>query len=740
MPSDFQAVPDRVVKILKLTPENWRTRLQAAYFDMFADMLLSDAGIKSGITKDVKRLRYISYDPEIYVCKDAQPLTVQILLNHLNSKQKQSKQTQKESNKEFQTGYSGETDPFKIAYKYAQNKTGECVPGNQHTFLVFFATCLNRMGISEPDCLEYVTGKLGISVSSNCISWPYRAYAADFGTWQDWKPTAAPTEETAQNATGSSHPNHGVKPVSPSTYFQPLGFCKDAVGNPVYYFYANLAKSIIGLHAAKMTEKALMQLAPLEWWSIHFPKKTGFDTNLAADKLINDCIKKGFFSHLKVRGRGAWLDNGKTIVHTGEELIIDGKRHRLGTVETEYIYELGDSMPITLENPLSKEESRKLGAVVSSLDWTRGTLDAILALGWCSLVPISGILKWRPHIWVTASAGAGKTWVNKNIFNRLTENFAYKLEGGSTEPGIRRLLGNDALSIVFDEADASTEKEKMTLENIIHLVRSSSSSDNMIAKADHIHFPRAMYSFFSIVPQTVQNADKRRVTILRLGKGLPLADFLELEKFYSEFCTKEYVQRFQARMINLAQNVLQSITVFVAEITKCSGNKELATQIGALFGGYWHTEYDEPVTHEQAAALVGKFDFTNEQAMEVISEEERCLQHILSAQLRVGDLSLAVGELVEIVHYNQSSAEISCTMADQILRRNGIRIDGNHLHIATADSIMFIRQTFRGTNWSNNHRYVLERIPGAFYKAQMYMHTGLKPPVVSVPLEVVFPK
>jgi putative DNA primase/helicase len=757
IPDSFSGVSEDLAKALRLEESSYRSKMHTAYFDMFASMLKTDAEIKAGSTKDIKRMRYLSFDPEIYVNTNACQITQSMLLAHKKHAQKKHTELRAEMSAEFmgmQSDSTGASDPYKIALKYAENRAGACVTGNQHNFMVYFATCLNRMGITEMECMEYATGKMGLSIGSNCISFPYRAYSADFGVWQDWKgkpaPTAnekpetrkgkAKTEETEDKiAVYAEIPEPGER-VGGNGFFMPLGFNKDETGVQRLYFYGFSANCIIYITPAKISEKTLLMLAPLWWWTTRpgYATKRGLDTVKIADDLIHDCTEKGFFSPLKIRGRGAWMDSGRVVIHTGNELIIDGQRHKLGTVETEFIYEIGAKIDISMDNPMEKEEASRHAEILGKLNWSRGDFDAMLLTGWLALVPIAGALKWRPHIWITGGAGSGKTWVNKNVVNRLTGDFAYKLEGGSSEAGIRQLISTDAMSIVFDEAEGENDKEKANIENILHLVRSSSSSDNMIVKFNQMTTPRSMFAFFSIVPQTVHNADKRRVTILRLGKGRNSAEFSKIEDEYMNLVGGDYVKRFQARMITLMPAILQSIDVMVSAIARKTGKRDLADQVGAMLAGWWHSCEDAPMTMENAEGLIEELDFSNEQAMEVMPEEERCLQHLLSSQLKANDFVLTVGELLDIVNRMDTNAEIGYSQAHALLKRNGIMLDDDYLYIATADSILFLRQTFRGTNWATDHRHVLERIDGAFYKKQQYFCTGLRPPAVAVPVAAVW--
>ena len=726
---EFSAISEYLKTKLKITHYNTTEKLHGAYFNMFSDMLEKDLKIKAGHTKDVKRLRYISHDVDIFVNTDSIPLTTAMLEIWLQSQSKQ----QKKYNKEYQHAAKGVSDPYRIALKFAQNKVGALIPGNQHMFISFFATCLNRMGIEESECLNYVESTLGVSVNSNCVSYPYRAYSNNFGLWTDWKVSAAPSD-TIPAMTPSE------KPKTANQYFKPLGYNNDETGVQRFFFYSFMSNSIISMTPSKMSKANLFQLAPMIYWETHYVAKTSFDLNAAVDTLVQSGIRSGFFDPLKLRGRGAWIDNGSVLIHTGNSFIIDGKRHSLGTVDTEFIYEQAVPLNLSVDNPMGVGESVKILNITKQLNWSRGDLDAHLLCGWLALVPICGALDWRPHLWLTAGFGGGKTWVNGNILNRMVGVCAYKFEGGSTESGIRELVKNDALAVIMDEAEGETLNAQMRIESIIGLARSASGSKNIIAKGTgngaRIYIPRYMFAFSSIVPQTDQGADKRRVSILQLAKPIPKDEFALIEDEYHSFMNDDYVRRFQSRMINLLPQILESIKVFAKAISRKTGRSDMGDQLGSMFGGAWHIEFDAAATKEQAEYLVSTFDFEGEQSMNATPDEELCLQHILSSQLRVSDKSITVSELIDIANGGYDVSEnITCKECDAILKRHGIKV--THDVVWFSNTSIWIKTILRGTQWAKDHKSVLQRVEGATYKKLEYFINKISQPAVSIPLDKI---
>jgi hypothetical protein len=564
-------------------------------------------------------------------------------------------------------------------------------------------------------------------------------YKDGYGERVQAKPKPKPSANTNTDSDASA------KPDTPSDYFAPLGFSKDESGSLRFWFYAFMAKSMVSMTPSKMSKPNLLQLAPLNWWTMAFPKSSGFQLDAAVDFLQTICRKKGYFSNDRLRGRGAWLDHGRIVIHTGTNLIVDGKKRPLGVDDTEFVYEIGSNLNLSTENPLPVSESSKLSAVVEKLDWLR-PIDSKLLAGWLAIVPICGVLNWRPHIWITAGAGSGKSWINKNILHRMTGECGLRFEGGTTEAGMRETIGNDALATLMDEAEGENEKEQLNIENILHLARSASSSDSMIAKGSgngpKIYRTRSMFGFCSIVPQTKHGADKRRFSVLRLGKGIPRKQFEELNAFYESFATPEYTLRFQSRMINLMPNILETISIFKKAITDKLGRSDMGDQLGSMLGGWYHIHHDAPATIEHATEIVNQLDFEGEQGMETVPDEIRCVQHITSIELKVeteqGYQTRIVGELIQTVMDEVIDGDpVTANIADKVLRRIGIKVEPDKSLVFISNTAKKLTYNLRGTPWSTDRRSVLIRLEGAEHVKLKRFITGIATPAISLPIESV---
>jgi putative DNA primase/helicase len=736
IPETFDKISEFLVSKLNLTNENYILKLHTAYYDMFSDMLFRELKISAGSTKDVKRLRYLSHDSDIYINYDAKYLDLKMLEMWYNILPPDK--MEEEINEQF----IEENDLYKIALKYAENKVGKCITGNIHNYVLYFCIIANRMGIPEKDAKKFVEEKLKVNITTNCVEYPYKAYKNDFGTF---KPKPRPI-----SASGTNNATERKSETIENIYFRYLGFTKQSDNVQLFNFYVFGSKTILSLAASKLNKSNLYTLAPINYWQTNYPKKNGFDIDAAINHIIENSNRIGYFNPNKIRGRGAWIDKGRIVIHCGSHLLVDNNQFALGDIDTEYWYELQHPLNLTTANPLTKDESHKILETIQKLSWVRD-VDCILLGGWVALAPICGVLNWRPHIWITGGAGSGKSWVNREILQKFTKDISISVQGNTSEAGLREFIGNDAINVLFDEAEGENEHAQIQIQKVLQLMRSASSSDGgVIAKGTgsgaKTYQIKSCFAFCSIVPQAIHNSDLRRITILELKKGkLNNENFIELEKEFRKFATDDFVKRFQSRIINLIPQILKTIEVFTNVITEKLSNRAMGDQLGALLGGCWHLSNDSIATVEDVMNLISEIDFSEEQGLNSVTDEMKCLQHILSIQIRVdtdhtGQHTRTVGELLEIQDeciYGES-AIVNSKTAEKVLKRNGIKLEDDFIFINPDSSVL--QGYLKNTSWTKNYGQILSRIKDAEKIKRTYYSTGIYAKAVKIPFKPILEK
>lgn len=147
--------------------------------------------------------------------------------------------------------------------------------------------------------------------------------------------------------------------------------------------------------------------------------------------------------------------------------------------------------------------------------------DHELLLGWIIVSPWSGLLDWRPHLAITAEAGAGKTTLI-NITHDLLRPWVPLLLEGTTEAGLRQRIKYDAVPVILDEMDTNNLNEQ-AFQNIIKLFRVASSAGDVVKGS-----PSGKSTVFT-------------ACFAGLIAGINLPRFTEADE--SRFCTLELSKR-----------------------------------------------------------------------------------------------------------------------------------------------------------------------------------------------------
>ena len=499
-----------------------------------------------------------------------------------------------------------------------------------------------------------------------------------------------------------------------------LGYEKVDLGKVAYVIFDKVKRVILRKSAGELTKSTMLELADLSFWEQYFPTsgKEKFDEAAAKNFIIRNASQR-LFSIKRVRGRGAWMDHSRTVIHAGDRLIVNGHEMALGTLDTSYIYEISDPMRISMANPLSADEARRIHDLVVKLPWER-EVNATLLAGWCVIAPICGALKWRPHIWLTGGAGTGKSWIMKNIVRELLGESALQVQGDTTEAGLRQTLGMDAMPVVFDEAEPHDPEANRRIQSVLSLMRSASTSDSgEIIKGTAGHNAKSFrisscFAMASISVAVDKKSDRSRVTILGLNTNHKLT-LEELNALYTSIVTPEYVQRLQARTLNLLPIIIANANMFSQVAAEVLGEQRLGDQLGPMLAGAYSLFSENRVNYNAAKQWILKQDWVEEREIDQAGDEVALLQFIYNQQIRINSFGqyfdMTITELIEIAANRTFVDGISSNTAYDNLRRYGIIAE--HDSITISNTHQWVKNALRGTPWATNHNKILKRLPGA---------------------------
>ncbi|MCX5968194.1 MAG: hypothetical protein NTV57_11210 [Cyanobacteria bacterium] len=502
-----------------------------------------------------------------------------------------------------------------------------------------------------------------------------------------------------------------------------LGFDGDG-----YYYQPRSTGQVVRLASSSHGGMNLCRLAPIAYWETLFPSKTGVNWTAAASDLFTQQAAVGIFDLECLRGRGAWADEGQSVLHLGDRLVVDGRSQPITQPFcSRFHYQRGAAIHGPGDaTPMSDQEAFVVLSIAERFHWDIPASSLLLA-GWVALAPISGALSWRPHLWLTAAAGSGKSTLLERFVGVLLGDFALPVVGNTTEAFIRQALRSDALPVVIDEAESNEKADQQRIQQILALARYASSETRASigkgsAAGEVQRFRvRSMFLLSSVSTALRQGADRRRFSQLTLRTPDHLQPparqrhWDELDRDLEEQITAETGRRLIARTVVLIPMIRQAVRVFSRVAAAHFGSQHQGDQYGTLLAGAWALQSSEVPTAEQAQALIAGSDWSTFQQSIGLPDERRCLNRILQYELRVETEDRIhtrnVGELVETVVTPGGLDPVSARHAEDILSRHGMRIQEGHLLVSnTAEAIARILD---GTPWASSWSTILSRLPGA---------------------------
>lgn len=373
--------------------------------------------------------------------------------------------------------------------------------------------------------------------------------------------------------------------------FQVLGMDSDKI-----YFLSYKTNRIFSMTTSEMTEKNLYKLAPKSYWDSNYAYELGKRPDMlqACDDIIQEALEKSFFNFDKICGRGVWNDKGNIILNTGDSFYENGIKENLQNYKSKNFYVAGKPFDLQSDTPATIQDNIKIRAIFDKINLKNGDLDRDLLFGWTIASQISGILKWRPHLWVSGASGSGKTDIQNTIISPLLGSRAIYPEAGTTEAGIRQALQSDALSVIYEEAESNSQSKAQKIEAILELARTSSSSSKRgtiykgSAGGAVTNFKvRSCFYFTAIQPNLQNKADISRVSVIEVIKDNDKQRYAELCK-RRQFLTDDVCDSFFMWIIQNAQIILKNIDSFCPIVASLyGGNSRNGDQIGTLLACAW---------------------------------------------------------------------------------------------------------------------------------------------------------
>jgi hypothetical protein len=497
--------------------------------------------------------------------------------------------------------------------------------------------------------------------------------------------------------------------------YQVLGWCVDR--RKVWYRHRQTAQIA---SAVPYGQAELLKLAPLAHWWDTYPIKN-IDGEVircnwaqAANDIARAADDAGVFEPDQVRGRGVWIDDRRVVWHLGDRLEVDGVETPLADLRSRSQYGLMPALPIDPKvAPLDDDHGRHILQVLKDCGW-QGPSDHLHLAGYTVLSNVGGALRKRPGLQVSSPYGSGKSDVIENGILPLQGGIG-RISSGSTEAGIRQLIGRDALPCTIDESEAEDGRKR---EAQLRLVRLSFDGKDQVKgtpSGEAMTFClRSSLALAGINAPIDNPADRSRIAVIG-RRMMPADQWNEVSRRRDSLITDEIGQRLIRRTVSnlpaLLKNIATMGRVISGQMASNEGGRAGDTY-GALLAGAHHLTSTEVLT--DSAALdwldsvgweIGHAD-TDDTDRKAGAEGRQCLEYLLAHEIRWQPAydpdagrpstgSLTVRELVALAHLSPRS--IDGQEARTALGRKGIHAIDDGL--AVARSSPATHAIFSATKW-----------------------------------------
>lgn len=524
-----------------------------------------------------------------------------------------------------------------------------------------------------------------------------------------------------------------VSRLTISDQVRPLGH-----KSKMFYFYSRQAGEIVSHTAPGLAvQQNLIALAPQSVWEDNFGGLEKKNCAAAANALIASCMQAGIYNQDRERGVGIWWDGGRQVFNNGARLYYDGRSSHPADFRSDSVYVMGACVGDLVSDDMDNQDTAALLRICLDLTWKHKQMGYMLA-GFIVSSLVSGATDWRSHIVVTGEKGAGKTWTIENIVKACLGKMALSRDGGSTSAKVRDDIGGNALTVIMDEAESETEKDRNNMADIFMMARKASSGAE-IANFNGVYPIRSAFCFAAINPRITQGADLDRITFLHLKKDRRedhKARFKDMERRVSSLIDAGFSSRLLARVFGMVPVILSNIKTFSDVMTDISGSRRFGDQFGTLIAGAYALVSRGEISPEKAAEWCAQYswDWATEENNQ--SDAEKLVEFILSSRVGYDDRGMrreaTIAKLIDRAIYGDG---IDQDAASSALGEYGIKADRDWIVIASPC------QAFSGllekTQWTASYRRTLSELPGVEHRDKVRFNPGLRARAVAIPTGVM---
>ena len=502
-------------------------------------------------------------------------------------------------------------------------------------------------------------------------------------------------------------------------YIRPLGY-----DDGTYYFLPRLTGQVTPLTAGALASvQTLQRLAPRVFWETMFSGDGG-DKKMcafASAALMDACHRVGIYNPDRVRGIGAWMEGSDCVFNTGSRIVTPDASCPVASFKSPsgFLYPLSVDVIGDLPEPMEDAEAWEIVRLCTALRWDNPLAGYYLS-GWIVTSILGGVMRWRPHIYITGDRGAGKSTVVDELVKRLLGPLAIEADGGSTEAGIRHAIINSSRPVVMDEAEGNTKADRDKIAAVMNLLRASSSGGTVRNANDEFRC-RASFLLAGINPQIKTEADRSRIAVIHLRaddrEGAP-GRFSEWRRRVSALTRAGVSGRLISRLVLCSRHMPVTLSEIALAIRGMGASARFADQHASLLAGVWLLVKSRAPEAGEAEDFLRKVGLTlqqSEEKDEAAGESWKVLSEIMTSDHSYDANGMArratIAAMIQMACETMEDT-VSARAAAAGLSDLGIEVEDGFVRIASTSPKL--SKLLRDTPWSGDGwaRHLIS-LPGA---------------------------
>lgn len=488
-------------------------------------------------------------------------------------------------------------------------------------------------------------------------------------------------------------------------------------------------------------------------------EKEVFSPTSLAEAIREECDGRGLVDWTKVRSPGFYVDNGKLVVHFGNE-VYEANGEPVDTTPGRSVYVSGQSLGFSFETPVATQiDVQRLEEAVKGFNF-RNRFDSVALLGWFATAVFGAVVNHRPILAVTAERGSGKTTLIE-LLSALLGPQAFRRDGVPTVAQVIYELENRSAALLVDEFEAKGSKKK-PVEDFLELARTSFTKSNdariarVIAGRLRTYNPPAGVLVAGIALPAFDAASETRTVRIQM-QPLPAGEQRAVNQLLDS-SNRADVEQLGAkirRMLIGRWDVLVSAQKAVRGILVDLGHEaRAADRLSPLVAGYVALTSEVLPTEQQLAALLEECQLTKVEVKDVQRDCEMCLSMLLNRRVVIyhtvgGEMVKSherIRDVIRCIVGTNADAETRKSLILQ-LEKFGLRPMWKSasqewkLVVCTSEMNTGMRRLMVGTPWSSGGwKDVLSRLPSAVLGQQRVDGMSQKVVELCIPAELFLPE